>query len=73
MAVGARDAIDRKLVQMYAKVQTNNFEQTSKIDPERMMSSMDLMALNNKSYFEIKKNTVKRDESQRKSDLKDIA
>lgn len=68
MGVGARDAIDKRLVQMYAKVQTNNFELASKIDPERMMSSMDLMALNNKSYFEIKRNIVKR-----KSDLRNSA
>ncbi|MDD3013063.1 MAG: hypothetical protein PHC34_05110 [Candidatus Gastranaerophilales bacterium] len=68
MAVGARDNIDRRLVQMYSKVQTNNFELASAIDPSKMMNSMELMALNNKSYFEIKNNI-----GQRKSDLRDIA
>lgn len=68
MGIGARDYIDQKLVTMYANVKTNNFELASKIDPEKMMDSMILMALNNRSYLQIKKNM-----EQRKSDLREIA
>jgi hypothetical protein len=68
MSVGARDYIDRKLVSMYANTKTNNFELAAKIDPEKMMDSMSLMAMNNKSYLQIKRNM-----EQRKSDLREIA
>lgn len=68
MGIGARDYIDQKLVTMYANVKTNNFELASKVDPEKMMDSMSLMALNNRSYLQIQKNM-----EQRKSDLREIA
>jgi len=68
MAVGPNDVIDRKLVQIYAKAKTNNFDMSSTVNPEKIMNSMELMALNNKSYFDIKRNI-----GNRKSNLKDAA
>jgi len=68
MAVGAKDKIDRKLVSLYAKVQTNNFDLTSKVDPDKIMDSMYLMAMNNKTHIEISTNLI-----HRKSNLRNIA
>lgn len=68
MVVGAKDKIDRKLVSLYAKVQTNNFDITSKVDPEKMLNSMNLMAMNNKVHIEVKTNLI-----HRKSNLREIA
>jgi len=68
MTVGAKDKIDRRLVQMYAKANTSNYDMTSAVDPEKMLSSMELMASYNKTFFNMKNNI-----GNRKSDLKDIA
>jgi hypothetical protein len=54
MAVGAKDKIDRKLVQMYANVQTNNYDKTTRVDPERIMDSMSLIALNNRNFVQVR-------------------
>ena len=54
MTVGAKNAIDKRLVQMYANIQTNNYDKTSRVEPERIMDSMSLMALNNRTFVQVR-------------------
>jgi len=51
MAIGARDAIDKKLAAMYADKQTNNFDITSKVDPELVWQGMKMIAINNRAMI----------------------
>ncbi|OGI04982.1 MAG: hypothetical protein A2287_07560 [Candidatus Melainabacteria bacterium RIFOXYA12_FULL_32_12] len=53
MSIGPRDMIDRKLVQIYSNVQTNNLDIVSTVDPEKIMKSISLIALNNKIQVQI--------------------
>lgn len=54
MAVGPRDAIDKKLINMYADKQTNSFDSTSRLDPEKVWQSMALVAINNRNFIQVK-------------------
>ena len=64
MAVGARDAIDKKLVQMYANTQTSNLNTVSSVSPDQILNSMTLMSMNNRIFFE-----MKRTKTERKADI----
>ena len=55
MAVGAKDKIDRKLVQMYANVQTSTPDKTTRLAPETVLDCMAIMALNNRGVIQAKK------------------
>lgn len=55
MSVGARDVIDKRLVQIYSDVQTSNFDMVSKVDPEQMMKAISLIGLNNRALIGLKK------------------
>ena len=54
MAVGARDAIDKRLVQIYADLKTTPSESAKTVDPEKVLNSMELMSLNNKTFMQIR-------------------
>ena len=56
MSIGPKDMIDRKLVQMYASVQTSNFDIESKVDPDKIMQNMNIYALGNKALILVNKN-----------------
>ena len=55
MAVGAKDKIDRKLVKMYANVQTSTPDTSSRLDPEKVIDCMAIMALNNRGIIQANK------------------
>ncbi|EKE04731.1 MAG: hypothetical protein ACD_20C00015G0008 [uncultured bacterium] len=58
MSIGPKDLIDKKLVQLYTNVRTNNFDVVSAVDPERIMNSISLIGLNNKAQIQIRKNDI---------------
>ena len=51
--IGPRDTIDKRLVQMYANVQTCNFDQINKINTEDMMKGIELMSRCNKIFIDL--------------------
>ena len=54
MAVGARDFIDKLLVEKYAKEQVDNHEQTeSKISPDEVFEVMNHASNNAINYFKL--------------------
>ncbi|OGH97664.1 MAG: hypothetical protein A2039_04985 [Candidatus Melainabacteria bacterium GWA2_34_9] len=54
MAIGARDPIDRALVQQYATTQTNKFDEV-KISPDDMWKNINMMAMSCKVHSDLKK------------------
>ena len=54
MAIGARDPIDRALVQQYATTQTNKFDEV-KISPDDMWKNINMMAMSYKVHSDLKK------------------
>ncbi len=64
MGIGPKDAIDKKLAKMYSKKQTANFDVKSAVDANTMLEGMNMMSLNNKLYF-----NIRRGNGLRKSDL----
>ena len=54
MAVGARDFIDKLLVEKYAKEQVDNHQQTeSKIKPDEVFEVMNHASVNAINYFKL--------------------
>ena len=56
MAVGARDFIDRLLVEKYAQEQVDNHSEealTSRIDADDIMSAMNQYANNYRNYLDV--------------------
>lgn len=54
MAIGARDPIDRALVQQYATTQTNKFDE-AKISPDDMWKNINMMAMSYKVHSDLKR------------------
>ncbi|OGI01115.1 MAG: hypothetical protein A2104_01285 [Candidatus Melainabacteria bacterium GWF2_32_7] len=54
MAIGAKDPIDRALVQQYATTQTNKFDEV-KISPDDMWKNINMMAMSYKVHSDLKK------------------
>ncbi|MEI7474923.1 MAG: hypothetical protein WCK67_09115 [bacterium] len=72
MAVGARDATDKKLVRMYANTKTMAEDNTSKVDPEQILRSMTMMAMQNRYQINMQKPMVLNNQQpvqKRKSDI----
>jgi len=57
MAIGAKDPIDRALVEQYATTQTNKFDEV-KISPDDMWKNINMMAMSYKVHSDLK-NTIR--------------
>ena len=53
--IGAKDTIDMALVKQYANVKTCNFDE-QKISPEDMWEKINLLAITEKNYINLKQN-----------------
>jgi hypothetical protein len=60
MAVGAKDATDKKLVKMYANVKTMSENTTSQVDPEQILRTMSMIAMHNKHQIQFNNSAIKR-------------
>lgn len=65
MSVGAKDHIDKKLVKMYANVQTITLDINLRLAPERILDCMSIMASNNQGIIRANRKM----NSRRKSDI----
>lgn len=60
MAIGARDTTDKKLVRLYANVKTLSENTTSQIDPEQILRTMSMIAMNNRHQIQFNNTALKR-------------
>ncbi|MFA6990075.1 MAG: hypothetical protein WC197_08410 [Candidatus Gastranaerophilaceae bacterium] len=58
MSIGAKSALDKKLVEIYKNTQTICADTKSRIDPTKIMDNMQMIAINNQAYIFIN-NTAK--------------
>jgi hypothetical protein len=62
MAIGANNSIDRRLVELYKDKQTFCADNQSKLSPEKVLDSMQMIAVANRAYMYMnnkKNNTMK--------------
>lgn len=48
--IGAKDKLDKALVKQYAKVQTNNFSNNEKINPDDMWKMITMHSIQTKNF-----------------------
>jgi len=53
MATTTNDIYENQIKTVYATMQTNNFDPSSQIDAEKMMSVMSIIANNNRIFIEV--------------------
>lgn len=51
--IGARDRLDKKLVQLYQNVRTVNFDSIDRVNSNDMWNNIGLLAQTNKAFFDI--------------------
>ena len=64
MSTSVKDVYETQIQSVYATMQTNNFDPSTQIDAEKMMSVISIIANNNRIFFEVN-NKI----GQRKNDL----
>jgi hypothetical protein len=53
MSIGAKTAIDKKLIQLYAEKQTMQFNESDRIDPEMVWQGMKIIASTNRTFINL--------------------
>jgi len=54
--IGARDKLDRRLVELYQNVQTINLSSVQAVNSDDMWRKMGLLSLTNRAFVDIKHN-----------------